>query len=63
MGARLGELLGLLWADIDFSAWTTTLHDTENGDCRILTLPAPAITRLMWFRGAGNYRVFPADTN
>lgn len=49
-GARLGELLGLRWEQINFSQRTALLAKTKNGDPRMLTFPLPAITELMKHR-------------
>jgi len=57
-GARRGELLGLKWTDIDFQRRTATLHDTKNGDSRVLPLPTPAISELMKFRKTSGL-IFP----
>ena len=37
-GMRLGEILGLKWEDIDFTNKTITLHQTKNGEKRIIPL-------------------------
>jgi integrase len=37
-GMRLGEILGLHWEDVDFENKTITLHQTKNGDKRIIPL-------------------------
>jgi len=37
-GARLGEILGLRWQDIDLQAGRITLHETKNGEKRALPL-------------------------
>lgn len=60
-GARLGELLGLYWADIDFTAKTACLSHTKNGDNRILTLPTPALVQLRKFREIGGGLIFPSE--
>ncbi len=59
-GARKSELLQLRWGDINFQTRTAQLHDTKNGEGRILTLPAPAINTLLPFREVGNGLVFPS---
>ena len=48
-GARRGELLGLEWKDIDFERAEATLHDTKNGDRRVLILIPQVITELERF--------------
>jgi integrase len=45
-GARRGELLGLQWQDVDLERGEATLHDTKNGDRRVLILIAPVIAEL-----------------
>lgn len=35
-GARQGEILGLKWKDVDFERRIITLHETKNGERRIL---------------------------
>lgn len=62
-GARLGELLGLHWSDINFNKNIATLHATKNGDVRILTLPTPAINALLQYREVGDGLVFPSKVN
>ena len=57
-GARLGELLGLHWNDIDFNSKTAILHHTKNGDSRILTFPDVAMVELQQFREVGTGLVF-----
>lgn len=37
-GGRRGELLALRWCDVDFERGEAELHDTKNGDRRILVL-------------------------
>jgi integrase len=61
-GARLGELLGLHWDEIDFKERTTLLIDTKNGDSRILTIPESTINELQRFREVGSGLVFPSPT-
>jgi integrase len=39
---RRGELLKLRWSNIDFSKSTATLHDTKNGDRRVVPLSSEA---------------------
>ncbi|MBY0355241.1 MAG: site-specific integrase [Rickettsiales bacterium] len=42
-GARLGEILGLKWADVDFRRGVITLHETKNGERRVLPLTGHAL--------------------
>jgi len=37
-GARQGEILGLKWQDVDFERRIITLHETKNGERRILPI-------------------------
>jgi integrase len=48
-GARRGELLGLEWKDIDFERAEATLHDTKNGDRRVLILIPQVMAELNRF--------------
>lgn len=45
-GARRGELLALRWCDIDGERAEAVLHDTKNGDRRILVLLPQVIAEL-----------------
>ncbi|WP_457667711.1 tyrosine-type recombinase/integrase [Thiolapillus sp.] len=60
-GARLGELQGLHWNEINFSSRTATLPHTKNGDSRILTFPPVTITELQRFREVGKGLVFASE--
>ena len=42
-GMRQGEILGLTWADVDFDRQTITLHQTKNGERRVVPLVEPAL--------------------
>jgi integrase len=42
-GARRMEILGLKWQDIDFSRGVITLHETKNGERRVLPLTCLAL--------------------
>ena len=48
-GARRGELLGLRWCDVDMERAEAVLHDTKNGDRRVLVLLPQVITELARF--------------
>ena len=48
-GARKGELLGLQWRDVDLDRGEAILHDTKNGDRRILVLIEPVMQELIKF--------------
>jgi integrase len=45
-GARRGELIHLKWSDIDLKAARATVHDTKNGDPRVLPLVGKALETL-----------------
>ena len=45
-GGRRGELLALRWCDLDFERGEAELHDTKNGDRRILVLLPQVIEEL-----------------
>ena len=57
-GARKSEMLRLTWQDIDFERRQAILHETKNGERRVLTLPPPVMAELKLFRGIG--LVFPS---
>ncbi|WP_131781169.1 tyrosine-type recombinase/integrase [Legionella gresilensis] len=42
-GARKMELMGLRWKDIDFNRQVITLHETKNGERRVLPLTGHAL--------------------
>lgn len=48
-GARRGELLGLRWCDVDLARGEAELHDTKNGDRRVLVLLPQVIAELERF--------------
>ncbi len=48
-GARRGELLALRWCDIDLDRGEAILHDTKNGDRRVLVLLPQALEELSRF--------------
>lgn len=61
--ARKGELLKLLWRDIDLKRRVMTLRDTKNGDDRRVPLTQKAIELLEQLpRGEGE-RVFPTTSD
>jgi integrase len=43
-GGRRMEILGLRWQDVDFARGIITLHETKNGERRILPLAGHALT-------------------
>ena len=48
-GARRGELLGLRWCDVNLARGEAELHDTKNGDRRVLVLLPQVIAELERF--------------
>lgn len=48
-GARRGELLALRWCDVDLERGEAALHDTKNGDRRVLVLLPQVLTELQRF--------------
>ena len=48
-GARRGELLGLRWCDVDMDRAEAVLHDTKNGDRRVLVLLPQVLDELRRF--------------
>lgn len=51
-GARKGELVGLLWANVDLTRRTVRFMDTKNGESRTVPLAATAVSVLTaWKRG------------
>lgn len=48
-GARRGELLGLRWCDVNLDRAEAELHDTKNGDRRVLVLLPQLIAELVRF--------------
>jgi integrase len=61
-GARMGELFGLHWDEIDFKERTTLLIYTKNGESRILTIPESTMDELQRFREIGSGLLFPSPT-
>lgn len=60
-GARKAELMNLRWSDIELVQGVATLHDTKNGDPRILPLPKVALGELKQSREVGNGLIFPSQ--
>ena len=60
-GARKGELLGLTWADIDFTHNLAALHDTKSGKPRRLPLTDQVLGELKQFREVGSVLLFPSE--
>lgn len=48
-GARRGELLNLAWRDVDLERGEATLHDSKNGDPRVLVLLSQVMAELAPF--------------
>lgn len=63
-GARKMEILNLTWRDVDLQRGVITLHDTKNGERRVLPLAGPAL-ELMYqhakIRRIDTPLVFPRD--
>lgn len=65
-GLRLGEILGLRWADLDLEERTAVVRKTKNGDPRVAYLPRRATAVLGALRPAampGSARVFRFTRN
>ncbi|WP_417880121.1 tyrosine-type recombinase/integrase [Vibrio sp.] len=60
-GARRTELLTLTWHDIDLNNRLATLHNTKNGDKRLLPLTMSVVDELRRFKSTGY--VFPHNSN
>ncbi|MBV5330868.1 site-specific integrase, partial [bacterium] len=45
-GARQQEIMGLRWPQVDLARRAATLHDTKNGEVRVLPLAGPALDLL-----------------
>lgn len=45
-GARQGELMRLRWGDLDLQRQTAVLHETKNGERRVLALSPPVLSAL-----------------
>jgi integrase len=61
-GARRGELICLKWDDVDLRAIRVVVHDTKNGDPRVLPLVGKALTALRALKLQGSAQsewVFP----
>jgi integrase len=51
-GARKGELMGLVWGDVDLDAGVASLDRTKNGDRRILVLLPAVVEALRPFKSS-----------
>ena len=62
-GARSSELVSLKWSDVDLKAARATVHETKNGDPRVLPLVGKALEALRTLKlqnSARSQYVFPA---
>lgn len=57
-GARLSELVNLLWCDLDFENATVVFTDTKGGGSRTVPIPSAVLGTLDARRGIGAGRVF-----
>ena len=57
-GARRGELLGLLWRDVDLNRANAFVHSSKNGEPRVLPLVPAVVTELKRFQGKPDDLVF-----
>ena len=62
-GARRSELINLRWADVNMKTKTAILHDTKNGESRVLTLTEDLIVELSEYREIGSGWLFPTPQN
>ncbi len=66
-GMRRGEIMGLTWADVDFHQGRITLHETKNGERRVVPLVGKALEILKEFSKTGRRidtpLVFPGKTH
>lgn len=66
-GARKMEIMGLKWQDVDFQRGVIVLHETKNGERRVLPLTGKALTALKEFanvaQGKSSDLIFPSKTD
>lgn len=65
-GARKMEIVGLKWQDVDLDRGIITLHETKNGERRILPLAGHALELMKQHKSAKCFDtdlVFPSDYN
>ena len=55
-GARRGELIRLKWTDVDLKTARATVHETKNGDPRVLPLVGKALAALRELKLQGSGR-------
>ncbi len=60
---RQGEILGLKWADVDLRKPVAVLHDTKNGDKRVVPLSTRAVQIFEGLPRHMSGMVFPIDQN
>ena len=60
---RRGELVNILWEDIDFARRTLHIPHTKNGHPRTIPLSPRAIDILRQLHGSNEARVFPMSPN
>lgn len=64
-GMRYGEVMGLTWADVDFTNQRIVLHDTKNGERRAVHLAGKALGLLLELKAKnirpGSELVFPGS--
>lgn len=63
-GMRQGEMMNLQWSDVDFKKQKITLHETKNGDMRVVPLTGHAhsiLKELMVNRSSETELVFPGN--
>jgi len=61
--SRRGEIVRLLWRDVDLERRTAVLRDTKNGTDRAIGLSTRAVEALKSIPRAANERVFPISEN
>ncbi len=65
-GMRLGEIMGLKWSDIDLDRGCITLHETKNGERRLVPLQGLALKLTRSFRVSRYFcslQLFPSKSN
>lgn len=63
-GMRLGEILNLTWTDVDLEAGKAVLHETKNGERRVVAIVSVALELLRKhkeFQQANTLFVFPNE--
>ena len=62
-GARRGELLSLMWNDIDFEGQTAYVQITKNGQSKVLPLTDDVVNELTRFRQQDASLIFNSEVN